>query len=71
MQPTKPRLRLEQPNRAFQSHHLWLIFLLSAITLSTLAQFDLPLTFKGYLLLLPVQLAALGYGLYWRRRPRL
>lgn len=70
MPPTKPHLRFQQPHRGFQRYQLWLLFILGGVGLGALANLDLPLSFKGYVLLLPVQLAALGYGLYWRRTPK-
>jgi hypothetical protein len=39
-------------------------------TLSTIAQLDLPVMFKGYALLVPLQIAALVYVATWYRRDR-
>ncbi len=45
------------------------IVLMSAATLSTLTQIEVPLFLKPMVLLLPLQIAALAYVLwYWRDR---
>ncbi len=50
---------------------LWAIsMLVGGGTLSTIAQLDIPVMFKGYALLLPLQVAALLYVAHWYRRDR-
>ncbi|NJN20146.1 MAG: hypothetical protein HC812_01715 [Leptolyngbya sp. RL_3_1] len=61
------------PHSMFKSPkiRLWtLCMILGGGTLSTVAQLDLPVMFKGYALIIPLQIAALIYVAVWYRRDR-